>query len=472
MKRRGKRLALLLSLGVLAGGWLLAEYMAGRLVISREEAAEAQEETILLSAGAASDIRALRWTYGEETVSLERDGDDWVNTRDRDCPIAPEKVTPLMEAVSSVTAGLAIQGVTDFSQYGLDEPQAVVAVTVADHQVIYEVGNETIAGENYLRLDGTNTVYTESGGLLAAFSLGLEELLAYEAPPEDIASVTAMTVTTAGSGYELTHREEREDVWYGGYYDWYAVTAQETMPLEESTAKALYQAVTDIHFIQCVDWHEENFAQYGIDAPQATAQVTYTAQDGTEKTFTLRFGDYRSGFVFVNILGSERVYLASGTALDGLMRPDWEAMTPLAVCPADGESLTGLVVDMGGHTYDIAIHTESRQEVDSHGNAVAETTRYYTANGWTLDAPSVEAWLENLFTLTGEGLARPAEGLETMLSVTFRFDSEAWPELALVLQGYDSTRCLCGVNGEQWYFLPRETAEALLAEAERFLILE
>lgn len=473
MKGKGKLLVLIAALAVLAGAWLLAESMAGRLTKKQEEETAEQPETIVLAAGTEDGIQALAWERDGEAVSLRRGETSlWENAEDAACPVDQSAVEPLVRAAANVTASMSIAGVTDFSQYGLDAPGLTLAVDTADHAVTYEVGSETLLGEYYLRVDNTDMVYTIDAELMVVFQCGLDELLAMESGPENIASVEALTVTSAAGDYELLRREDLSDVWYGSAYRWYAARDGEVSPLEEASAALLYEAVTGIEFLQCVDWHSERFAAYGLLSPQAVATVSYTAEEGAQKSFALRFGNYEQGNVYVNIVGSEVVYLASGTVLDGLMYPDWEAMTPLMVCPLDMDAVTGFTVELGGHTYEVERHTETSESVDSDGNMETEQTDYYVANGWTLDSAVAAAWVGELTELTANSLAEESGGMAEMLSVTFHLDSELWPAVTVSLETYDSTRCLCVVNGEKVYFVSRTDAETLVTGAENLLILE
>lgn len=474
MKRKGKLPVLAVALVVLAGAWLLAESTAGRLSAKKEETAAEETEVIVLSAGKAADIRGLSWSRNGESVSLSRveDAATWIYDDDRDCPIDEKAVEPLAAAAADVIGLMSIAGVTDFSQYGLEMPALTLTVETADHTVTYEVGNKTLTGEYYLRVDGTDTVYTAEGSLLEAFPAELEELIALESAPDDIASVESLSVTSVAESYELLRQAEESELWYGSAYEWHAVRNGEIAPLAAEGAWALCETVTGISFQRCVDWHEESFPTYGLDVPQAEAEVSYATEAGERKTFTLRFGDYMEDRVYVNIAGSEKVYLVSGTVLDGLMHPDWEAMTPLTVCPVDMDAVTALTVALGGHTYEVDIYTETTQEVDTDGNIDQLETDYYVANGWTLEGDAAASWLAELTGLTAESLAGETQGREELISVTFLLDSELWPEVSLTLWSYDSTRCLCIVNGTEGYFIARTQGESLVKAAERLLILE
>lgn len=473
MKRKGNAFAPVVALVILVAAWLLAESMAGRL--QKEPEAENAAEPILLGAGMSADIRGLSWNYGGQTVELvwDKDRAAWVNGEDYACPIDQEAVEPLVEAASGVNALMAIQRVTDYVQYGLETPILSLTVSTADHSVSYEIGNQTLTGEYYLRVDGTDTVYTETGLLLPAFQIMLEDLLVVETGPQDVARMTRLSVETDVTGYEVSFREAVADDWFGEAYDWTVRVDEEApVPLETEWAEALCRLVTGIEFEACVDWNGEASAVYGLDRPQGTASVTYGTEENGTETFTLVFGNYKDEYVYVRIDGSDVVYLAEGAVLDGLMYPDWETMTPRTVCPIDMTQVFGAEVHLGGHTYEIDRHVEAKEAADANGDPVMEELVCYVSNGWTLNAEAAEAWFGNIGALSWESVAGDVQGREEMFSVAFRRDSETWSEVTLTLWSYDSTRWLATVNGEESYFIARGDGEELVAQGEALLIME
>lgn len=473
MKRNRKVFAFVAALAVLIGAWLLAEDMAGRFE-RRDEPVETTEP-IRLFAGQASDIRGLAWSYAGETVELvwDEDRDVWAKAGDRDCPIDQAAVRPLVEAAANVKALMAISRVLDFAQYGLETPILTLTVTTGERAVTYELGNQTLIGEYYLRMDGENTVYTETGVLVPAFQVLLEDILYVESAPEDIAAVTSLAVDTDVACFELVWQEEASDTWYGGVYNWFLRTEDgEPSPLETAQAETLYGLVTGVEFVRCVGWHEEDLALYGLEEPQGTVVLTYRTEAGDTETFELTFGDYKDGCVYVKTGNSPSVYLAMGTALDRLMYPDWESMVPRSVCPVDMAEVTAVEVTVGGHTYDIQRHTEILESVDANGDIVAEETVYYVSNGWTLDASAAEQWFDSAAELSAVSVAPNAEGREKRLSIVFYRDSEMWPEVTMEIWSYDSRHSLCAVNGEEKYLIALEEGESLINEGERLLVIE
>ena len=111
--------------------------------------------------------------------------------------------------------------------------------------------------------------------------------------------------------------------------------------------------------------------------------------------------------------------------------------------------------------------------MDESGELLSEERVYYVSNGWTLEEEAAAQWFQALTALEAESAAAAeTQGREELLSVAFRRDSESWPEVTLELWGYDSARCLCGVNGEDYYFVSRTEAEALAAAGEELLVIE
>ena len=474
MRKKGTPVVLAVSLAVLAAAWLLAESTAGRLGTKEEAGASGERESVPLSAGRQEDIRALSWVYEEKRVSLEWEEEEerWIQVGDPACPVDPLSVEALVAAAANVRGGMRITGVKDFAQYGLEEPALTVVVETEDNAVTYEVGNRTITGEYYLRLDETDTVYTGEGAFPESFQVGLEDLLAVERAPEDIAAPKALHVTGEGENYSLQRQEEGDGAWYSGAYEWYVTREGDTSPVSAEGAKLLWEQVIGVSFQSCVDWHEENFARYGLDMPQVVVEAVYLTAEGEEKTFSLRFGDYAGEQIYGNMAGSDKVYLLSGAMADELMYPNWTAMTPLTVCPVNLEEVAGVTVAMGGHVYEMEVIRKSRQEVDTDGNLVMEETACYVANGWTLDENGAESWLNEVAGLTAESPAAEAQGREELLSVTFLPEDGTWPAVTLSLRSYDSTRCLCLVNETEGYFIARTRGEALVTAAEKLLMPE
>ena len=147
--KRNKKLGLLLLALVLV---CAAAFAAVRLSPD-EEAGEDTSFTLL--ALEAEDITQLSWSYGGQTQSFAYDPEDgWSYPADSAFPLDPALLDSMADALSQLTAYRAIEGAEDLSQYGLEEPQASVAVALGETEYVLAIGDETaMGGQRYLSLE-------------------------------------------------------------------------------------------------------------------------------------------------------------------------------------------------------------------------------------------------------------------------------------------------------------------------------
>lgn len=460
MKRRTKRAMLFLSLALLAAAWLVTAYMAQLDAEAQAVTAEAETAGYDLSIGTQKQMTALSWAWDGNTVNLARNAQGrWENADDPDCPIDNAAAGALARAAASVTASMAIDGVTDFAQYGLDAPPLVVMAAAGDAIVSYEVGNGSITGEYYMRVDGGDTVYLESGGLAAAFRTELKALLDTETLPTDIAAVTGLSVETDAQSYELRLSSDGET--------WLRTDGDEPRTLEAGPVRSLYGLLLATDLSDCVGWGEA--AAHGFDDPQGVVTLYYTDESGAERSFTLEFGDYDGRGVFVRFAGSGLFYRASAAALDALMYPDWDSMLPLAVMAFEPEEVASLVIGRDGAEHEILRLREAE-----------DAEAVYSMNGWVLDTKAMDAWLSDIAALTAEGTAHAAEGRSELFSLRLTMKAEESvddeepeepPELSMTLWQYDSASALCVTDGRS-LLVSREAALALSAKLDEIIAAE
>ena len=456
----------MLSAAVLAGAWLAAEAMerGEERTAAAMEPSEA-EETLPLAVGPREAMTALSWSWDGQTVNLERDADTglWRNADDPSCPLDAGAAEALARAAAATAASMAVEDVTDLAQYGLAEPQLTVIAATADDIVSYEVGNMSITGEYYVRRGGGDTVYLENGSL-AAFRVGLRELIALETIPGDIGAVTGLSVRSAAGDYEISYlRGEDGEGWYRTDGDAFtALDGERVLPMLESLLE------TDLS--RCVGWTEEDVAAHGLDRPQMTAAVRYTDSGGEEASFTLRFGDYEGENVYAAFAGSDRVYLTPALGSDALMYPDWDWLTPATVLTLDTSDIAVISLTLDGDETEILrLEEETERPIAEGDETVSVTEVIYSDNGWVLDTPAVEKWLSALAGLAVQEVSPAGGGRETLLSVTLTWkDAESVPA-EVELRSYDSGRCLCVVGGDRYLLVSRTAAEAVVSAAEELL---
>lgn len=463
MKKRRKFAVLTISAAVLAGAWLLAEYTV-RMPAEQVLAPMGEDaEVIDLSIGRAREITALSWSWEGQTVNLRWDdaAARWMNADDADCPVDNAEALALARAAAEAKASMAIENVTEFGQYGLDKPALTVVAATEEDTAAYEVGNMSITGEYYMRRSGESTVYLESG-TLAAFRLGLEDILELDSVPQDVTEVTGLRVVSEAGDYEMQYRLDSEP-------GWYRVEGETTVPLKEERVRMLTDILRETEFSACVAWNADP-AAYGFEEPLVCATLAYVDEMGRETSFTLEFGDYADSEVYVRFPGSGMIYLTSASVPDALMYPDWSVMEPATVMTAlDTEDISSIQIELNGQSREILRLEEISELPAEEGEEAASVTDViYSANGWVLDTDEVEKWLAALAGLTAEDTAPAGEGRRTLLSVTLIWKDLEGVPAELELRSYDSAHDLCIIGGDRYLLVSKTEAESIAATAAGF----
>ncbi len=294
-------------LALAAGGCALTTKL-----VARAEQKEAEASQISFVSIDADDLTALSWTYDGETYTLQKDADgDWQWPEDTEFPISQTTVSYMEYALSDITATRALENVTDFAQYGLDDPQSVISYTTADgSNVEIRTGDyNDVSSEYYAQLAGENTVYLVSGDYMEDFQYTIDDLLQTESLPiyeED----TELRVTIDGKTtvYDLTEDADDADG-----EDAAAPTAQE-----------IADGVRGLNFETCVNYKagKSDLAAYGLDKPQMsfTIKGKQTEDDGSSTTaqFTLQIGSKTGDSYYVRLKDSKMVYTVSADEIEAL----------------------------------------------------------------------------------------------------------------------------------------------------------
>lgn len=120
-------------------------------------------------------------------VSLIKEDDVWNAVGDSSIELDQDKIRSLLDYVVDIQAELEIEGVTDFSQYGFDDPLATVTIKLQDdtiYEIVFGHFNE-ITSQYYLKLEGSDTVYGLSSNLGYHFQITLDDLKKVEEETEE-----------------------------------------------------------------------------------------------------------------------------------------------------------------------------------------------------------------------------------------------------------------------------------------------
>lgn len=149
MKTKQRTLTVLLAMVLVLGGllWLITRSNAA------EEAASsaAAEGSIVLSSFAAGDAEQIRYTYQNETITLNCDSGSWTLADDPDYHLDASACNTMVTALASLNAKrqLAAQPGED---YGLADPAVTVTVTAAGETNTFAFGSQNpVTGDLYVQ---------------------------------------------------------------------------------------------------------------------------------------------------------------------------------------------------------------------------------------------------------------------------------------------------------------------------------
>ncbi len=158
---------------------VLAAFGALKVYQSHAEQAEAQtegEETYSVTQIDPSKVKEIGIINDTETVNLIKEGGEWKCADDKTLQMDGSVVESYLNQVAEITSALKIEGVEDFSQYGLDQPQLNITLQWENNMYTIKIGDyNTITGSYYISVNEEDSVYTVDSSLFYALNKGLED---------------------------------------------------------------------------------------------------------------------------------------------------------------------------------------------------------------------------------------------------------------------------------------------------------
>lgn len=470
MKRNQKLLILAGTLVVVSA----AAFAATRLA-AEPETTETETETVTVYSADAEAVTALSWTCGEETITLEKEGEEWVYPEDEAFPVNDETIEGLTEVLTEIQAERTLESPEDLSEYGLEDPQYTIEVSDGSDTTL-KIGDETSLGGQYYLSTGDGNVYIVDSTLPDTFSLSLYDLVEEETIPE-MTDVDSVTISRETDTLKLFYQEDSGFA-YSDRYTWFLEDA-EPLALDVENTETLVSQITGLSWLECVDYNAEDLSQYGLNSPTVTVTVTYTETEtvtdeetSTEetqeisRTFTLLLGDYGDSGCYAKLADSNMVYLVDASILDSLLYVNYEDLQPMDVLQMDWDEMTAVDLILDGVTYHIEKTTQT--ETDEDGNETETTV--FLLEDTELDSTVVDDMLSALNAMEPleqkDGLTASEDG-----EIAFRFyqNSEDYPEVELSFGSYDSTSCTVTLMGQTRLLVAKEDVESVRNSAEMVL---
>lgn len=463
--KRAKRLYVLL-------GVLVVVCIAAFAVVKHEERQEEIRNSgeIVLEIDPET-VDALSWEYESESLAFHKD-ETWQYDEDAAFPVSEEKIQELLESFQALEAAFIIEEVTDYSQYGLDNPVCTIHLSAGEEDYEIKLGNySTMDSQRYLST-GDGNVYLVEDDPMEDYEITIRDMIANDETPS-FGQVTGIQFEGADS-YQVVYQEYSEESPYTYCSEdvYFRQEGEDLKPLDTNLVESYLSGIENLTLDNYMTYQAgtEDLSQYGLDAPELTVTVTYTPEEdeeGESQTFTLhisRSPEERAAAendtaseedeeeeitAYARVGDSEIVYQITGESYEKLIAAGYDDLRHKEALTADFTQVTGLDITLEGSVYNLT----------SEGSGEDKTFRFGEEE---VDVADLQSALEGL---TADSFTQEEE-----IALTVYLDSEVHPSVQIQLYRYDGENCLAVIDGEPVSLIPRSAVVDLI-EAVNAIVL-
>lgn len=448
------------KLGILLGVLALT-CVATFAVMRMEERKEQIKETgqIILELPSES-VQSLSWEYSETSLAFHRDG-VWLWDEDEQFPVSEEKINDLLEPFQALGAAFIIQDVEDFGQYGLDDPVCTIQLSTEERDYEIKLGDYSkMDSQRYLSI-GDGNVYLVKRDPLEELSVTIRNLIDHDEVP-DLDHVTGISFSGT-ENYSITYEEESANT-YRDEDVYFARQDGKSLPLDTDRVR---DYLDYIGYLNLTDYKtysatEEELSTYGLDTPELSVAVNYTAkeEDGTERsdTFVLHISrdpeekkdaeeqEDEELTAYARVGDSKIVYQISSAGYKHLLAASYNDLRHLEVLPASFEDVRQVDIALEGGSYTLICEQDGKERVWSY-------------QGEKLEIDSLQRALEGL---TAEEFTTEKPSKKEEIGLTVYLDREGADAVRIKLYRHNGETCIAEVDGESVCLVDRADVVSLI----------
>ena len=422
-------------------------------------------------------VQSLSWEYDGQSLAFHREDGVWVYDEDAAFPVDEEKMDQMLERFASFGVAFVIQEAEDLGQYGLDNPVCTIDLTTDEQSYTIQLGDySTMDSQRYVSI-GDGNVYLVQDDPLDDFDAQLSDLIAQDDVPY---FEQADQITFSGSeNYTITYEEDGADT-YRDSDVYFAQIDGAHVPLDTSRVNSYLKNLSYLDLTHYVTYNatEEAIQGCGLDDPELTIQVEYTAQDeeGNEsaQSFTLSVSrdpdqlaelqeqdsetteeeDPENITAYARVGDSQILYQITGEEYQQLIAAAYDDLRHPEVVPAEISDISQIDVTLDGADYTITAQG-------------SDEDRVYLYQDGENDPQALDSALQALQAdhFTDE---EPTQKQE--ISLTLHLDLEGDPTVTIELYRYDGSDCLAVVDGQPVCLVARSSVVDLI-EAVNAIVL-
>lgn len=485
------------KIGVLLGIFLLIS--AASIGVSKYEE---QKEIIknsdeIIMEVAKEEVNTLSWECDSGSFAFRRDENgSWIYDADEAFPTDEEKINDLLGVFEEFGVSFRIEEVEDFGQYGLDEPVCTIQMETETQNYEILLGNYSeMDAERYVSIGDGNT-YLVKEDPLDKFEVELSDLIRHDEIP---AFEDATQVQFDGAEAEVIVYREDSGITYSAEDVYFMERDEGLLALDTARVREYLDTVRNLSLKEYVTYNvsEEEMKTYGMDAPEMSIQVDYTATDEAETeedkeedktgTFTLYVSrdpaeqeaerkkeekeeeavdetgkdaentkeNDEKVTAYARVGESQIIYQITAEQYNRLMDMSYDTLRHQGMFWADFADMSELTILLDGETYTITSKVEDEKR-----------TYYYQDE--EVEMASVRSAVRGLEAVEFTG-TEPTQKEE--IGLTISLENEKHPEVSIQLYRYDGEKCIAVVDGETVAFVERAKVVDLV-EAVHAIVLD
>lgn len=393
------------------------------------------------------EVTALSWEYEGESLSFHKE-ETWIYDEDENFPVDEEEISDLLQVFESFGASFIIEEVTDYGEYGLDEPICTIQIETETEAYEIKLGDFSSMDEDRYVSIGDENVYLVSIDPMVYYEITLADMILDDETPT-FEKVTEIQVAGVDE-YTIFYDEEgssycEEDVYFtekdGNDY-----------PLDTALVDDYLANISDMTLSNHVtyDVTEEEMETYGLNEPDLTLTVEYVWTDEeTEEeqndTFTLTVGsdpvernaaetseDEERTAAYLRIGESSIVYPINSDQYKALTAAAYDDLRHQEVLYADFEAIEQIDVTLEEEEYTLTLEKDGDDILCYYGEEEMESANIESA----------------LYGIKASSFTEEEPDGKEEISYVVHLDNEEYPEIKVELYRYDGNYCLAVVDGE------------------------
>ena len=452
----------------------------------------------------SENVLSVSWDYsGGGSLAFHKTDAGWIYQDDEAFPVSEEKVMDILEHFESYGVTFVIENVTDYAQYGLDEPECTLHLATSERSYDIKMGDfSTMDEQRYISI-GDGNVYLVGEDPIDYVDSSLSSMILHDDTP---GFETVVDITFAGSeSYTITRIDESAYT-YNPEDDIYFVERDgETVPLDTASVRQYLNTVTSLDLLDYVTYNatEDELKEYGLDSPVLSVTVNYTYtetdEDGEETTVSdtcvfhisenpeeraeadkqIAEGNTAGSVTkYVRIGDSQIVYTVDDVDYAILAAASYNDLRHNDVFWADFEIVTQIDIALEGNEHTLISELNDDDErvwyyQDEPMTAATEEASESTdeteaeEDREELDISDFE---DALLALTADSFTDELPSEVEEIGLTLHLDNENFPTVEVRLYRYDGSLCLAVVDGDPVSLVSRSSVMDLV-EAVQAIVL-